>query len=342
MPKQTWALLVSAAAGAAFETVAVLELAAPPHLLQLGPALRVVLLHFAACAFFAPGLLALVPSGNRLEKSVALLLIFGFSCALPVLGPALALGFSQLIRRLPPATGLEKRFYFGENPYLTDPNERAAFDKTTRSIIEILNSPNTEARRKAILAVRSLSLQAAVPILRHAQQDNDEQVRIFARNSLAQIIAALESALKSVEGKLLESEQGIERMTYVIEQYHQFVELGLISEGTRTIYLTQALSVLNKIHEREPANEKILCLLVKYCISNNRLNEARQRVAKLKELSRDSASTLPWELEISFVDRDWRALHTVLEKLRREHQQDPRLRELYAFWFQRQQPISAA
>ena len=106
MPKQTWALLVSAAAGAAFETIAVLELAAPPHLLQPGPPLRVVLLHFTACAFFAPGLLALVPSDSRLETCVALLLIFGFSCALPLLGPALALGFSQLICRLPPASGL--------------------------------------------------------------------------------------------------------------------------------------------------------------------------------------------------------------------------------------------
>jgi hypothetical protein len=335
MQKPMWAPLVSGSAGALLDLIVGWQLVGPQQILQASHRFWIVLLHFAACGLLAPLFSGLLPSSSRPEKRLSLLLIFGFSSTLPVVGPLLVLAFTQLIRRLHPASDFEKNFYFGDNPYLTAPNEKAALDKTTHSIVEILNSANTENRRKAILAVRNLNLQAAIPILRHAQEDSDEQVRIFARSLLTRIMADLESSLKMVEGKTLQSEQAVERMIYVVERYHQFVELGLISERNRKIYLDKAILLLTEVHQRQPADEKILCLLLKYCISNGRIKDARKYLGKLREVNCGAADTVPWELEIAFIGRDWQAFQALLEKLKEDHSRDPKFRELYSFWSQR-------
>ena len=96
--------------------------------------------------------------------------------------------------------------------------------------------------------------------------------------------------------------------------------------------------MLTRIHEREPANEKTLCLLLKYCLSRGRIDEARVYIGRLKELSADPTNTLPWELEIAFGERDWGRLQTLLERLRRNHFPDPELRALRRFWLKRDEP----
>ena len=190
---------------------------------------------------FSPVFLHLLPPSYCQEKWLSLLLLLGFSITLPLVGLLLAFAYAQLIVRLRPAHNLDRKYYFGDTPYLTDRKDKATFSKTTHSIVEILNSPNTETRRKAILAVRNLDLPSAIPILRRAQEDTDEQVRIFARNVLTQIIVDLESALKMIEAEGVESESGVDQVIYVIERYHELVDLGLISEGHQGVYRTKRL-----------------------------------------------------------------------------------------------------
>ena len=141
MEKRTLACLVSGLAGALLETLAALELFSTHRLFQPPQVIETVLLHVGACVLFSPLFLLWLPPDYSQEKGLSLLLVFGFSITLPVVGLLLVVAYIQLIVRLRPAHDLERRFYFGDTPYLTERDENAAFGDTTRSIVEILERP---------------------------------------------------------------------------------------------------------------------------------------------------------------------------------------------------------
>src|SRR5580765_6743031 len=119
MQKPMRASLVSASAGVLLDLMVGWQLVASHQILQARQRLWIVLLHMAACGLLAPLFCGFFPSSSRPEKRLSLLLIFGFSSTLPVVGPLIVFVFTQLIRRLRPAADYEKNFYFGDNPYLT-------------------------------------------------------------------------------------------------------------------------------------------------------------------------------------------------------------------------------
>lgn len=327
------ALLVSFALGGLLESFAGFELLTsacfPAH-----PAQVVLLSHFAACGILAPGFLLLLPPTYRRDKWISILLILGFSTPLPIVGPGLVLLFSQYILKLDRLDKLDSNYYFGDRQYSSG-TEQSAGNSLTRSLIEHLRSPDIEVRRNAILAARRLDFKSAIPILRLAQQDSDEQVRIFARNTLGQITETLEGSLKAIERPDLNPQQQLDRVMFVAEQFRDYVELGLITEGSRKFYLDKVIRLLSQSLAAEPGNEKVLCLLLKFCILARYIDQAKTHLIALKKLAPDPDVTLPWELELYFEDRDWQSLSEMLTTIRRSHSQDPQLMKAYNFWHQK-------
>jgi hypothetical protein len=325
------ALLVSFALGGLLDGFAGFQLLTSPGF--PAPSTLVVLLsHFAACGLLAPGFLLLFPPAFRRDKWISMLLILGLSAPLPIIGPGLVLLFSQYILKLDCVHKLDLDYYFGDSQYSSG-TEQSAANPLTRSLLEHLRSPEIEVRRNAILASRQLDFKSAIPILRLAQQDSDEQVRIFARNTLGQITDTLEASLKAMESPDLNPQQQLDRIMFVGEQFRDYVELGLITEGTRQYHLDKVIGLLSQSLTAEPDSEKVLCLLLKYCILARYIDRAKTYLIALKKLAPSSDVTLPWELELYFEDRDWQSFSETLTTVRRSHSQDPRLMRAYKYWY---------
>jgi len=323
-------LLVSIALGGLLECFAAFELLTsacfPARSTQV-----VLASHFVACAILAPGILLLLPPSYRKDKWISLLLILGLSTPLPIVGPGLVLLFSQYILKLDHFHKLEPDYHFGDRQYASG-TEQSAGNSLTRSLIEHLRSPAIEVRRNAVLAARRLDFKSAIPILRLAQQDGDEQVRIFARNTLSQIAEALEGSLKAMEDPDFNPQQHLDRVMFVAEQYRDYVELGLATEGGRKSHLDRLIGLLSQSLAVETGNEKVLCLLLKFCILARYVDQARTHLVTLKKLAPGPDVTLPWELELHFESRDWQSLSEMLTTIRRSHSQDPQLMKIYNFW----------
>ncbi len=331
------ALLVSFTLGGLLEGFAGFELLTsacfPAH-----PAQVVLLTHFGACGLLAPGFLLLLPTTYRRDKWISILLILGLSAPLPIVGPGLVLLFSLYILKLDRLHKFESNYYFGDRQYASG-TEQSAGNSLTRSLIEHLRSPDIEVRRNAIMAAQRLDFKSAIPILRLAQQDSDEQVRIFARNTLGQITETLEGSLKAIESPDLSRQQQLDRLMFVAEEFRDYVELGLITEGSRKSYLGQVIRLLSQSLAAEPENEKVLCLLLKFCILARCIGQAKTHLVALKKLTADPDVTLRWELELDFEDRNWQALSEMLTTIRRSHSRDPQLMRAYKFWHQKTSEI---
>ncbi len=316
--------------GLAAEAAAVLELAGR---LDSGwpPALAVLAFHGGACLLFAPWFLSFLPTPSQVDKLIGLLLILGFSLCFPVLGPLMTGALLVLLRRARPHRQVQGKYYFGDDAAFAGGNE-GVHEKITRSIIDILNHADTEARRRAILAVKQIPVTAAIPILRQAQQDSDVQVAIFAKNLLNHIVEGLEESLQALQKESLDSEESAERFIHLANRYEDLVELGLVSASTRQEYHNRAIQLLAQQHEREPLNEKVLCLLVKFALKNNDLARAQSCLELLKNTTRDPEAVLPWELELTFARRDWERLATLLDRLKSNPLSTSRFRRLLEFW----------
>jgi hypothetical protein len=327
------ALLASFALGGLLESFAGFELLTsgcfPDH-----PTQAVLLSHFAACGILAPGLLLLLPPSYRKDKWISLLLVLGLSTPLPIVGPALVLLFTQYILKLDHRHKLESNYYFGDRQFSSG-TEQSTGNSLTRSLIEHLRSPDIEVRRNAVLAARRLDFKSAIPILRMAQQDGDEQVRIFARNTLGQITEAFEVSLKAMEDTDFNPQQHLDRVMFVAEQFRDYVDLGLTTEGGKKTHLDRLIRLLSQSLAADPGNEKVLCLLLKFCILARDIDQARIHLITLMTLAPSPEVTLPWELELHFESRDWQSLSERLTTIRRSHSQDPHLMKIYNFWHQK-------
>ena len=327
------ALLLSFALGGVLESYAGLALLMPTGV--SAHATQVVLLsHLAACGVLTPGFLLLLPPTYRQDKWLSSLLICGLSSPLPMVGPGLVLLFSLYILKLNRLPKLESNYYFGDRQYASG-TEQSAGNSLTRSLIEHLRSTDIEVRRNAILAAQRLDFKSAIPILRVAQEDSDEQVRIFARNTLGQITQTLEGSLKAMESPDLNPQQQLDRMMFVAEEFRDYVELGLIGEGSRKFYLDKVIRLLSQSLATEPAHEKVLCWLLKFCIMARDIEQAKSHLRALKKLAPRTDVMLRWELELSFEDRDWQSLGEVLATIRNSHAQDSQLMTAYNFWNQK-------
>jgi HEAT repeats len=299
----------------------------------------VLLSHLVGCSLMVPGFLLLLPPTYRENKWISIPLILGFATPLPIFGPGLVLLFSQYILKLERIQKQETDYFFGDRQYASG-TEQSAGNSLTRSLIEHLRSPDIEVRRDAILAARRLDFKSAIPILRMAQQDSDEQVRIFARNTLGQITETLEGSLKAIEGTALSPQQRLDRVMYVAEEFRDYVELGLIAEGSKKSHLEKVITLLLQSSAAEPENEKILCLLLKFCILARDIDQAKIHLLALKKLAPTPDVTLPWELELYFEERDWQRLSEMLTTIQRSHSQDPHLMKVYNFWHQKAYPAA--
>ncbi len=262
----------------------------------------------------------------------AWLLPAGCAALFPLLGPLAALFIAALQRR-PPADQSASRYVVWDDESRSRWSGSTPAGASGQSIVDILQSPRTQLRRNAVLALRDLDPAMAIPLLRKGLQDSDEQVRIYAQNILSTMLEGFESGIKALEQRLASSPDGVPHAVRLAEQYFELVYLDIAGdEETAAHYLSRAQALLTRAATLAPDNREIAFLGLKYALRARDVPAAQRWFEALRTVGFDLQTVLPWQMELVFLQRDWRRLDELFVFFRRARILNPRIAELMTFW----------
>ncbi len=296
-------------------------------LLLRAPSTALALLaHLAGAAVWSAGAGPLLPIRPRRSAWQPA----AWAVAFPIAGPLAFLVFAAILRR--PAVDRSTKGYlvWSEEPHDTwgPPASGAGL-----SIVEILQSPRIQLRRNAVLALRDLDPQLAIPLLRKGLQDSDEQVRIYAQNILSSMLEKFESGIKQLEQRVATDGFDPINASRLAEQYFELVYLDVAGdEETAAHYLGKALALLEPAAAASPQDGPIALLGFKYALRARDVDAARRWLARVEATRHEAQHVLPWRMELAFLEGDWTRLRADFAEFRRAHYLNPRIDELATFW----------
>ncbi len=290
-----------------------------------------MMLHALAMLAALPALRKIFPADYQQHPFTLFALMLGFGLPIPVIGPIFIVGFRAIIRRQP-ASFAEAKYVLGTRQYLTLPRDENIALESPKSVAEILNGHDNQARRAAVLALRVVEPRKALPLLQKAIGDSDEQVRLLSQTLYNQIIARLEAHVKVLEAELLKPPRHWNKLLLLAEQYHELVYLGLATDETETIYMDRAIELLEEAQKQTPENTTILFLLLKCLLRLEDVPRARKYLANLESRGWRSEITSPWSAEMYYLERNWTGLKHVLQQMNTSEGTAPVMRAPIEFW----------
>ncbi|WP_438483593.1 HEAT repeat domain-containing protein [Oleiharenicola lentus] len=256
------------------------------------------------------------------------------ACALifPVGGLMASAALIQLLRLKPPENNTQRYVIWSER-------SQAEWSATLPagapglSIVEILQSPRTQLRRNAILALRDLDPQLAIPLLRKGLQDSDEQVRIYAQNILSTMLERFEGSVKELEQRLVAHPDAVIAAVNLAEQYFELVYLDVAGDDeTAAHYLSKALALLERAAEREPNDGRIAFLGLKYSLRARDIVAAQRWLARTQRCNVEVQQVLPWHMELTFLEGNWAKLKEQFAAFTQAGYVNRRIEHLATFW----------
>jgi hypothetical protein len=284
--------------------------------------------HLLGALAWGYGAVALLPAAQRAYWwfAAAPALVF------PLLGPVTSLALISTLR-LPPVDRTARRYIVWNDEPQNGRTDSLPASASSQSIVEILQSPRTQYRRNAILALRELNPQLAIPLLRKGLQDSDEQVRIYAQNILSTMLERYEGGLKELAQQMAAEPVVAVHAVRLAEQFHELVYLDVAGDDeTAAHYLRQALDLLVRAAELSPDDQEIAFLGLRCAIRARELAVAEQWFERLQRGGYDVRQVLPWRMELVFMQGDWARLSELFVVYRRGQIINPRIDDLVRFW----------
>lgn len=301
----------------------------------LGFNASVLLPHGLACLILPWTLYPWLPRSYREAPVLSSALILGFAVPLPVLGPFCVVLILKLLNRV--STGTIKRtnplWVVGSQVPDAETVDFVGKLDASESILQIMNGADPLARRNLILATKRLPPAQAVPVLRTGLRDSDEEAKLYAQGILSQLVERYEGSIAELKKGAEAHPEDTELMLRLAEQYHEVVELDLVTDPElQAFYISNAIELLERVLAVEPANDGVMLLLAKYCLQMNDPERALTVVERLKELAVSPDLLEPLEIEALFQQRSWGAFRKQLNEGMVNRFCNPEIQHLGRFW----------
>ena len=295
-----------------------------------------LVLHLTAALSVALVLFRLFPPPYRRPRRQSALTLFVLAASIPVFGiPGLLIGIVAALympRREPPAH--LQTVTIPELPFKPlAVSEQPLYG--SGGLIGILrNAPDPEKRIQAVMATRQLRDQDAVPILREALRDPEDDVRLLAYSLLdgkeQRINEAIRRLLEELETATGQRAGLLHR--HVASQYWELAYLGLASGDVYDHVLQQvlthcdaALAELGRLHGLLYQRGRVLLRLGRWDEAEAAFREALQR-------GMGEADILPYLAEIAYLRRHWAGVVDCLRRLDPQVLAEPPLSLVGRFW----------
>lgn len=283
----------------------VLEVFALRELLVRGSPWAALVLHAAACLFLAlasgrlPALQRLLP-GARLW-------LFCLMFSFPVLGIASAGTLLGVMLLIPARSGALNRAVVGI-PGATGAVAVPTGGNRARSIIQVLSSADTLARRDVVLSLRSEISPAAVLILQRAVGDSDEQVRNYAQSELSKWTERAEFEVSRLQQLASSPNPPDEVILALAESCRELVSNHLAPPELEKKYLRLCVESLDRIPEASPIRGNADLLAVSCLLRLQDVARARATLHRLVQSGYAHDFITGLNLRLLFHERKWEDL----------------------------------
>ncbi len=177
----------------------------PGLALSLGQLAALLAAHVAVCLLFSMALVALLPQALRTPALDARVFVFLGIVFIPVLGMAGFLACLVPALRWPGRAALSSRWQHTRTPGLPEKPAplpgRAALFKGGDLAAPLQHAADPQKRIHALIATLSLEARQAVPLLRLALKDPDDEVRLLAYALLNRKEKAVEARMRLQQGE---------------------------------------------------------------------------------------------------------------------------------------------
>ncbi len=296
-----------------------------------------VLVHALASTIIALTLMASLPQAYRGRPVWTFILFFSIGFFIPYLGmPGLALVVLYALRFPNPPERAD--WLYWSEPELPHSSERdgSRILRSPGAMVEILqNSDDAEKKVHSVVATRNMDDQAAVPILRVALKDMEDEVRLQAYTFIDRREQSISNKIKEIQS-YLDSDQKFyadsDLHIRLAQNYWELVEGGLVQGNVKKHMLQEAESHLRQAMKVKGNEPSLSLLCTKVLIEYGEYDQA------LQELSHAESGGLPFHLlqplraEIAFLQRDFNKVRAVLSELETDQGADSKLSKAIASW----------
>jgi len=295
-----------------------------------------LVLHLAAAMSTALVLFRLFPRPYRRPRRRSAVTLFVLCASIPVFGiPGLLFGILAALylpRRESPSP-----FVTVEIPEL--PFRPLAVSEQplygSGGLIGILrNAPDPEKRIQAVMATRQLRDQDAVPILRVALRDPEDDVRLLAYSLLDGKEQRINEQIRRLLDELATASGQRAGLLHrqVANQYWELAYLGLASGDVYEHVLQQVLEHGDAAIAQLGREQGLLYQRGRVLLKLGRGDEAEAAFREALERGMGEADVLPYLAETAYLRRDWAAVQACLQRLEPQVLAEPPLSLVARFW----------
>jgi len=196
------------------------------------------------------------------------------------------------------------------------------------------NAPDPEKRIQAVMATRQLRDQDAIPILRVALRDPEDDVRLLAYSLLDGKEQRINEQIRHLlDGLATASGQRAGLLhRQVANQYWELAYLGLASGDVYEHILQQVLKHYDAAIAELGSDEALLFQRGRVLLKLGREKEAETAFRASLEKGMGEADVLPYLAETAYLRRDWPAVRAYLNQLDPQVLAEPPLSLAARFW----------
>lgn len=287
-----------------------LEIFALRELLVVGSPWSALGLHAGACLLIVSAAVRL-PTARRLFPG-ARRWLFCLMFSFPVLGIACTAALLGVMLLVPERRGVESRAVIGI-PGAAGAVAVPVGGNRARSIIQVLSSSDTLARRDAVLSLRSEISPAAVLILQRAVGDSDEQVRNYAQSELSKWTERAELEVKRLQELAGAPGAPDQAVLALAECCRELVGNHLAGPELAAKYLRLCVASLDRIPAESPVRGNADLLAVSCLLRLQETARAREAFDRLVASGYAHEFLTGLKLRLLFHERKWDELRSEIQ-----------------------------
>lgn len=310
----------------------------PDALLSLSHLVVFLIAHAAACLLFSLALVRLLPDQYRKPALASGMFIFTTTVFIPVLGMiGLLVSLVPALRRPRPAA----RFSEWTEPYVLSlpslPAEPRGMDGVSRAD-ELANAlqyaADPDKRAAALIATLSMKDQYAVPLLRLALKDPEDDVRLLAYALLNRKEKAIEARIRDRKVQLgsgAPEQQRFLQHKALAHDYWALAHLGTSGGSTLLMLCARAHEHVRAALQQCPHDGGLQFLFGRILLIGMQLDAASDAFENARQAGIDARQIEPFLAEIAFLRRRYSDVKTHLIRAKNGRNR-PRLNKASTYW----------
>ena len=227
-----------------------------------------------------------------------------------------------------------KENYLVEDEFIFETKEQVESKETTGfTIVELMNQPDKEVRRRVILSLRNLKPYFTVPILKRSIQDSDEEVRIYAQHQLQVILDNYENQIDTLMKVIKKKGETVGRLSELATLYYEqaYNQLAADSQSEKAL-IVKALDCLDRAIDLGAFDAGIFFQKFKYALKAEQVSVATSCVDYVEASFVLKETAFPYYCELAYQKKDWKGLLNKFKEATPELLDDCNLKSFSKFW----------